>query len=90
MNNEDFRENGRCSTRCDHDSQCLLFAGHGDRHETDHGCICYDPRRYGPFARENRKDDDPWRDVPQDVDPGRALSGDHLHPDVTRDGGDTR
>lgn len=36
---------GRCSTRCDHDSQCTLSAGHGDRHETDHGCICYDPTR---------------------------------------------
>ncbi len=36
---------GRCSTRCDHDSQCTLLAGHGDRHETDHGCICYDPRQ---------------------------------------------
>lgn len=35
----------RCSTRCDHDSQCTLLAGHGDRHETDHGCICYDPRQ---------------------------------------------
>lgn len=38
---------GRCSTRCDHDSQCTLSAGHGDRHETDHGCICYDPIRGG-------------------------------------------
>ena len=36
---------GRCSARCDHDSQCTLSAGHGDRHETDHGCICYDPTR---------------------------------------------
>jgi hypothetical protein len=35
----------RCPTRCDHDSQCTLSAGHGDRHETDHGCICYDPTR---------------------------------------------
>ena len=50
----------RCSTRCDHDSQCALPGDHepADRHETDHGCICYDPRRYGPFARENRKDDE--------------------------------
>jgi hypothetical protein len=39
----------RCSTRCDHDSQCTLPGDHepADRHETDHGCICYDSRRYG-------------------------------------------
>ena len=36
---------GRCSTRCDHDSRCALPDGHmpADRHETEHGCICYDP-----------------------------------------------
>lgn len=60
MNNENLRMDERCATRCDHDSQCSLPAGHipNDRHETEHGCICYDPRRYGPFARENRKDDE--------------------------------
>jgi len=35
-----------CVTRCDHDSRCTLPDGHtpADRHETEHGCICYDPR----------------------------------------------
>lgn len=36
----------RCPTLCDHDSRCTLPAGHGDRHETDHGCICYDPHTH--------------------------------------------
>ena len=46
-----------CSTFClhawprvrdllvDRDECRTLSAGHGDRHETDHGCICYDPTR---------------------------------------------
>jgi hypothetical protein len=36
---------GACETTCDHDSRCVLPAGHdpADRHETAHGCICYDP-----------------------------------------------
>lgn len=44
---EDHGTQDRCSTRCDHDSQCTLSEGHGDRHETEHGCICYDPRNEG-------------------------------------------
>jgi hypothetical protein len=46
MNNEGFRGDDRCVTRCDHDSRCTLPDGHtpADRHETEHGCICYDPR----------------------------------------------
>lgn len=40
---EDHGSQDRCSRRCDHGSQCTLPAGHGDRHETEHGCICYDP-----------------------------------------------
>ena len=44
MNDEEVDD--RCVTRCDHDSRCTLPAGHtpADRHETEHGCICYDPR----------------------------------------------
>lgn len=47
--------NDRCSTRCDHGSQCELPSGHepADRHSTEHGCICYDPRRYGPMGRND-------------------------------------
>jgi hypothetical protein len=46
MNDEDLRVDDRCVTRCDHDSRCTLPDGHTptDRHETEHGCICYDPR----------------------------------------------
>jgi hypothetical protein len=46
MNNDDLRVDDRCVTRCDHDSRCTLPDGHtpADRHETEHGCICYDPR----------------------------------------------
>ena len=44
MNDEEVDD--RCVTRCDHDSRCTLPDGHtpADRHETEHGCICYDPR----------------------------------------------
>lgn len=40
------READVCGRRCDHGSECLLLAGHvpRDRHETQHGCIVYDPR----------------------------------------------
>lgn len=33
-----------CGKRCDHGSECLLYADHQppDRHETQHGCIFYD------------------------------------------------
>lgn len=34
----------RCETECDKGSRCTLPAEHGDRHETEHGCIAYDPR----------------------------------------------
>jgi len=45
MKDEDLRVDDRCATRCDHDSRCTLPDGHtpADRHETEHGCICYDP-----------------------------------------------
>lgn len=35
-----------CLQQCAHGSECLLPAGHEppDRHETQHGCIAYDPR----------------------------------------------
>lgn len=40
----------RCEQTCDHGSRCTLPAGHApaDRHETEHGCVCYD----GPAAAE--------------------------------------
>ena len=64
-------EPGMCSTRCDHDSQCLLLAGHGDRHETDHGCICYDPRR----EHERRADDRLNDALSGEADADRAQGG---------------
>ena len=35
-----------CGKECDHGSPCLLSAGHvpADRHETEHGCVFFDPR----------------------------------------------
>jgi hypothetical protein len=30
-----------CCRVCDHGSECLLLGGHGDRHETQHGCVFY-------------------------------------------------
>lgn len=35
-----------CSKRCEHGSECLDLAGHvpADRHETQHGCVFFDPR----------------------------------------------
>ncbi len=53
----------RCTTRCDHDAQCTLLTDHGDRHETDHGCVCYNRSKHSPL---------PWRvKVPA---PGDAWS----------------
>ncbi len=36
----------RCSATCEHGSRCILPSDHQppDRHETEHGCICYDPK----------------------------------------------
>lgn len=40
-----YGELARCTTTCDHGSRCTLPAGHADDgHETEHGCIAYDPR----------------------------------------------
>lgn len=38
-----------CGKSCDHGSPCLLYADHQppDRHETQHGCIFFDPRAPG-------------------------------------------
>ena len=35
-----------CGKPCDHGSPCILSAGHvpADRHETEHGCVFFDPR----------------------------------------------
>lgn len=33
-----------CTTTCDHGSPCTLPAGHAGGHETEHGCIAYDPK----------------------------------------------
>ena len=37
-------DQSRCAQECDHGSRCVLEAGHepADRHDTEHGCICYD------------------------------------------------
>jgi len=34
-----------CGALCDHGSECLLLRGHTpqDRHETQHGCVFFDP-----------------------------------------------
>ena len=36
-----------CGKECDHGSPCRLSTGHApaDRHETEHGCVFFDPRR---------------------------------------------
>ena len=34
----------RCTTTCDHGSRCTLPPNHTGGHETEHGCIAYDPR----------------------------------------------
>jgi hypothetical protein len=31
-----------CLKKCDCGSECLELANHGNRHETQHGCIFYD------------------------------------------------
>ena len=35
-----------CGKPCDHGSPCILLTGHipTDRHETEHGCVFFDPR----------------------------------------------
>ena len=38
----------RCAKRCDHDSRCRLDADHDRGHESDHGCIFYDPPQKEP------------------------------------------
>lgn len=44
-----------CGAKCDHGSECLLLPGHGDRHETQHGCIFYDaPAAPKPETSEGR------------------------------------
>lgn len=52
-------EEGRCQTRCDHGSQCVEKTGHGDRHTTEHHCICYDlkqgiPEPIAPVDSDDR------------------------------------
>lgn len=36
-----------CGKSCDHGSPCIQAANHApaDRHETEHGCVFFDPRR---------------------------------------------
>jgi hypothetical protein len=41
-----------CPKKCDHESLCKLYEGHGGRHETEHGCVFYTepdtiPREFG-------------------------------------------
>jgi len=38
-----------CGALCDHGSECLLLRGHipQDRHETQHGCVFFDPALTG-------------------------------------------
>jgi hypothetical protein len=37
-----------CGKPCAHGSECLVLAGHDGGHETQHGCIFYDPRPPAP------------------------------------------
>jgi hypothetical protein len=71
MNDEDLRVDDRCVARCDHDSRCTLPDGHTptDRHETEHGCICYD-QRPGDTREGWRK-----RALVADTELRNALSG---------------
>ena len=50
MTNEKDPPSATCATRCDHGSRCVLPTGHApaSRHETENGCICYDPREKDP------------------------------------------
>jgi hypothetical protein len=40
------KPSAHCGKKCDHDSPCVLRVDHEprDRHETDHGCVFFDPR----------------------------------------------
>lgn len=33
-----------CGVQCDHGSECMKLRGHEGGHETQHGCIAYEPR----------------------------------------------